>query len=94
MIAHHTVGGCPLEVGDLIASGTLAGPETDSFGCFLEGTNGGKQAIDLSPSMQRIYLQDGDSVNIRGWCGDDDLGLVGFGDCEGTILESIKPSWM
>jgi fumarylacetoacetase len=94
MIAHHTVGGCPLEVGDLIASGTLAGPGPESFGCFLEGTNGGKQSIELSATMKRTYLEDGDSLNIRGWCGDDEWSLVGFGDCEGTILSSIKPSWM
>ncbi|KIW12743.1 fumarylacetoacetase [Exophiala spinifera] len=94
MIAHHTVSGCPLEVGDLIASGTLAGPEPGSFGCFLEGSNGGKQGIDISATMRRTYLEDGDSINIRGWCGEDDLSLVGFGDCEGTILPPIRPAWM
>ncbi|EXJ63181.1 fumarylacetoacetase [Cladophialophora yegresii CBS 114405] len=94
MLAHHTVGGCPLEVGDLIGSGTISGTEPGTLGSFLEASNGGKRSFDLSATIRRTFLEDGDSVVIRGWCGDDDSNLVGFGECSGTILPSIKPSWI
>ncbi|KIW13899.1 fumarylacetoacetase [Exophiala spinifera] len=94
MLAHHTVGGCPLEVGDLVGSGTISGPEPGTLGSLLEASNGGKNSYDLSATIRRTFLEDGDSVVIRGWCGDDDSNIVGFGECSGTILPSIKRSWM
>lgn len=94
MIAHHTIGGCPLEVGDLIGSGTISGVDPGTLGSFLEASEGGKRSFNVSPTIQRTFLEDGDRVTIRGWCGDDDLNTVGFGECSGTILPALKPSWL
>lgn len=94
MIAHHTIGGCPLEVGDLIGSGTISGVDPGTLGSFLEASEGGKRSFNVSPTIQRTFLEDGDCVTIRGWCGDDDSNTVGFGECSGTILPALKPSWL
>ncbi|KAH8705741.1 hypothetical protein BGW36DRAFT_413569 [Talaromyces proteolyticus] len=94
MIAHHTIGGCPLEVGDLIGSGTISGTEPGTLGSLLEASNGGKRAHHLSPTINRTFLEDGDRVTIRGWCGSEKLELVGFGECSGTILSASKPAWL
>jgi len=94
MIAHHTIGGCPLEVGDLIGSGTISGTESGTLGSFLEASNGGKRSYDVSSTIKRTFLEDGDRVTIRGWCGGDDSELVGLGECSGTILPAPKPSWL
>jgi len=88
MLAHHTIGGCPLEVGDLIGSGTISGTDPGSVGSFLELTNGGKKELELAGGVKRKFLQDGDSIVIKGWCGKDDASIVGFGECEGTIVPS------
>lgn len=94
MIAHHTIGGCPLEVGDLIGSGTISGTEPGTLGSFLEASGGGKRSYDVSPTIQRTFLEDGDRITIRGWCGCDSSRLVGFGDCAGRILPAPRPSWL
>ncbi|KIW97421.1 fumarylacetoacetase [Cladophialophora bantiana CBS 173.52] len=94
MIAHHTIGGCPLEVGDLIGSGTISGAEPGTLGSLLEASHGGKRSYDVSPTIKRTFLEDGDRVTIRGWCGGDYSELVGFGECSGTILPAPKPSWL
>ena len=94
MIAHHTIGGCPLEVGDLIGSGTISGTQPGTLGSLLEASNGGKTPYALSSTVTRTFLEDGDHVRITGWCGDRESGLVGFGDCSGTILPANWPSWL
>ena len=94
MIAHHTIGGCALEVGDLIGSGTISGTEPGTLGSLLEASNGGKRAYDLSSTIKRIFLEDCDSVTIKGWCGGEESGTVGFGECQGTILSACSPSWL
>jgi fumarylacetoacetase len=90
MLAHHTIGGCPMQVGDLIGSGTISGTEPGSLGSFLEASDGGKRVFELSNGIKRTFLEDGDSITIRGWCGKDGSNLVGFGDCEGTIEPARK----
>lgn len=90
MLAHHTVGGCPFKVGDLLGSGTISGTDPGSYGSFLEQSKGGKQAISLNAGVERTFLQDGDTVTFSGSCGDEDTGLVGFGECTGTILPARK----
>ncbi|KAJ5699214.1 hypothetical protein N7536_002227 [Penicillium majusculum] len=85
MLAHHTIGGCPMKVGDLIGSGTISGTEPGSLGSFLEASAGGTRTFELENGIQRKFLQDGDSISIRAWCGKDGSPLVGFGECEGTI---------
>jgi len=86
MIAHHSVTGCPLNVGDLLGSGTISGTEPGSHGSLLEQTGGGKQKVKLNGGAERMFIQDGDEIIMRGYCGGDEEGLVGFGECTGKIL--------
>jgi len=91
MLAHHTVGGCPMRPGDLLGSGTISGEDASSRGSLLEQNLGGKQKIQLSNGQERMFLADGDTVNIYGTCGSEDFGLVGFGVCSGQILKTSHP---
>jgi len=84
-IAHHTITGCNLRTGDLLASGTISGPEKDNRGSMLELSWNGKEPISLPNGEKRTFLEDGDVVTLKGWC--EGKGYrIGFGDCEGTIL--------
>lgn len=85
LVAHHTSGGCNLEAGDLLGSGTLSGPTPDSFGSMLEISRGGREAIQLPSGQTRRFLEDGDQVLYRGTCRRDGFVSIGFGDCRGTI---------
>lgn len=84
MLAHHTVGGCGLRTGDLVASGTVSGKEDEEHGCLLELTKNGKTPWKLSDGSELRYLEDGDVVMLTGVVGSPSSG-VGFGACEGTI---------
>jgi fumarylacetoacetase len=84
-LAHHTVNGCNLKVGDLLASGTISGPTPDSFGSLQELTWGGKNPLSLAGGGDRRFLQDGDTVTMRGW-GTRDGFRVGFGEVVGKLL--------
>ena len=86
LVAHHTVGGCNLRAGDLLGSGTLSGPAPESAGSLLELTAGGKQSIGLSNGETRIFIEDGDTVVMRGWAERDGLPRIGFGEVAGTVL--------
>lgn len=88
MLAHHTITGCNMNPGDLLGSGTISGTESKTQGSILEQT-GGKNPIKLDDGTERIFLEDGDSVVLRGMAGKEGS-YVGFGDCEGTILPAIK----
>jgi len=84
-LAHHTVNGCNLRPGDLLASGTVSGPMPDSLGCLLELTWRGSRPLTLPSGEQRTFLQDGDRVTLTGWC--QGAGYrVGFGEVTGKIL--------
>ncbi|TFB07283.1 Fumarylacetoacetase [Trichoderma ghanense] len=85
MIAHHTVGGCPLRAGDLLGSGTISGTEPRERGSLLEMTEGGKADVQLEKGGVRRFIEDGDSVTMRGYCEKNGV-RIGFGDCEGKIL--------
>jgi fumarylacetoacetase len=85
MIAHHTVNGCNLRTGDLIASGTLSGPEVDSFGSLLEATLNGTQPFTLPSGESRTFLEDGDEVIFRACCSRSGYRTIGFGECRGVI---------
>jgi len=85
MISHHTIGGCPLRAGDCMGSGTISGTEARERGSLLEMTEGGKSDIQLEKGGVRRFIEDGDSVMMRGYCEKDGL-RIGFGDCEGRIL--------
>jgi len=84
MIAHHTVNGCNLQPGDLLASGTISGPAPRSFGSLLERTTGGAQALTLPDGCMRTFLEDGDTVVLRGEARRGDL-HIGFGEARGTV---------
>ncbi len=89
-LVHHTSGGCRLRPGDLLASGTISGPTRDSFGSFLELAWGGKEPVQLPNGETRSYLEDGDTLTLRGWCEKDGL-RIGFGEASGKILASAQP---
>lgn len=84
MVAHHTVGGCNLNTGDLIASGTVSGAEDMEHGCLLEFTQGGKKDFRLTDGSSRVYLYDGDIVRFTGRARSAGLS-IGFGDCIGQV---------
>jgi fumarylacetoacetase len=86
MVTHHTVNGCNLQPGDLLGSGTLSGPTLDQAGALIELTTGGKNPIQLPQGETRTYLEDGDSVTLRGWCEKEGAVRIGFGECVGTVL--------
>lgn len=90
MLAHHTVSGCNLRTGDLFGSGTVSGTEPDSLGSMLEQTQAGKQTVKLNDGSERRFIQDGDTVVVRGVAGDVDGALVGFGECTGQILPAVE----
>lgn len=89
MLAHHTVGGCGLRTGDLIASGTVSGEKEHEHGCLLELTKNGKQASKLSDGSELRYLADGDEVAYEAVVGDGSAG-VGFGACVGVVKPARK----
>ena len=86
MLTHHTVTGCNLQPGDLFGSGTLSGPTLDQAGALIELTTGGKNPLTLSNGEQRTWLEDGDTVILRGWCEKAGAARIGFGECAGTVL--------
>jgi len=83
-LAHHTVGGCNLQPGDLLASGTISGATEDSRGCMLELTWRGANPLKLQGGEERKWLEDGDILSITGWCQGEGY-RVGFGEVSGTI---------
>jgi fumarylacetoacetase len=84
-LAHHTVGGCNLQPGDLLASGTISGETEESRGCMLELTWRGANPLKLPSDETRKWLEDGDTLSISGWCQGDGY-RVGFGEVSGKIL--------
>ncbi len=84
-IAHHTINGCNLRVGDLLASGTISGREPDSFGSMLELAWGGKKLLALPGGVTRSFIEDGDTVIMRGFAEKSGI-RVGFGEVKTTIL--------
>ncbi len=88
-IAHHTSSGCPMRVGDLLGSGTISGPEKESRGSMLELSWGGKEPVTLEAGAERAFLEDGDTVTLRGWAQGEGY-RIGFGDCTGRILPALK----
>ncbi|KUF10370.1 fumarylacetoacetase [Pseudoponticoccus marisrubri] len=83
-LCHHTTSGCPMRVGDLLGSGTISGPDRDSRGSLLELSWGGKEPLTLEGGETRSFLQDGDTLTLRGAATGDGY-RVGFGDCTGTV---------
>ena len=90
MVAHHTINGCNLQPGDFFGSGTLSGPTLDQAGALIEITEGGKNPVALPNGETRTFLEDGDTVTIRGWCEKPGAARIGFGECVGTILPALN----
>jgi fumarylacetoacetase len=86
MVAHHTVNGCNLQPGDFFGSGTQSGPNHEEAGSLLELSKGGKQPLALQNGETRTFLQDGDSVIMRGRCEKEGVKAIGFGEVVGTVL--------
>ena len=84
-LAHHTVNGCNINIGDMMASGTISGTKENSFGSMLELSWGGSNPIQLKDSSERKFIEDGDTVTMRGYAQNGDI-RVGFGEVTTTVL--------
>jgi fumarylacetoacetase len=84
-LAHHTVNGCNINVGDMMASGTISGPEEGSFGSMMEITWRGTKPMKMKDGSERKFINDGDTVIIRGYAEKDGV-RVGFGECASKAL--------
>jgi fumarylacetoacetase len=91
MVAHHTSNGCNLEVGDLMGSGTVSGPEPESWASLLELSRGGREPILLPTGETRRFLEDGDEVVLRGYCERAGFARIGFGECRAVVEPAVKP---
>jgi fumarylacetoacetase len=87
-LAHHTINGCPMRIGDLLASGTISGPDPDSLGCLLEITRRGQNPVHFEDGSQRNFMQDGDRITLRGYAEKDGI-RVGFGEVTGKVLPAL-----
>jgi len=83
LLAHLTSNGARLRTGDLLATGTVSGPEPESWGSLMEITWGGRDPIPLADGQKRTWIEDGDTVSIRGWCGAQKV--VSVGEVEATV---------
>jgi len=86
MLAHHASNGCNLRTGDLLASGTVSGPDEGSQGCLLELTRRGASPITLPSGEARKFLQDGDEVIMRGFLECEGGARIGTGECSGRVV--------
>src|SRR6202043_3098874 len=84
-LVHHASSGCAMNVGDLLGSGTISGPDKHERGSLVEISWNGSEPVELASGIVRTFLEDGDSLVMRGWCQGDGY-RVGFGEVEGTIL--------
>lgn len=86
LVAHHTINGCNLQPGDLLGSGTLSGAALGDAGSLLELTLGGKNPVTLPNGERRSFLEDGDTLILRGYCERHGAVRIGLGECVGTIM--------
>lgn len=89
LLAHHTSNGCNLRSGDLMASGTISGPEPESRGSLIERTWRGRDPLQLPNGETRTFLVDGDEVIMRAYCERPGFARIGFGDCRGMIVPAL-----
>ena len=88
-LAHHTVNGCNINAGDMMASGTISGPTKDSYGSMLELSWAGKEPITLDTGDVRTFIEDGDTITMRGWCTNGTM-RIGFGEVRTKLLPAIE----
>jgi fumarylacetoacetase len=86
LVTHHAMGGCNLRPGDLLASGTVSGPTKEERGCLLELTWRGSEPLTLPGGETRAFLEDGDLVEIAGWCEATGMRRIGFGTATGVVV--------
>jgi fumarylacetoacetase len=87
-LAHHTINGCNLQVGDMYASGTISGPSPGSFGSMLELSWNGKKKLHLEDGTERTFIEDGDTIILKGFAEKEGV-RIGFGECRGTVFEAV-----
>lgn len=90
-LAHHTVNGCPVNAGDMMGSGTLSGPTPDSYGSMLELSWRGEKPIQLKEGGDRKFIEDNDTVIIRGHCSAKNTPRIGFGEVSTKLLPVFQP---
>lgn len=87
-LAHHTVNGCNVRVGDMMASGTISGPDEHEFGSMLELAWKGTKPIPMKDGSTRLFMNDHDSCTLRGWAEKDGV-KIGFGECKSKLLPAL-----
>jgi fumarylacetoacetase len=88
-LTHHTINGCRINSGDMMGSGTISGPTPDSFGSMLELSWGGKNPLKLNDGTERKFINDNDTVIIKGYCENNEV-RIGFGECSSKLLPAIE----
>lgn len=91
MLAHHASGGCNLQPGDLLGSGTISGPTPASAGSLLEATEGGRHPLRLSSGEERVFIEDGDEITLKATARRAGFVPIGFGACHARILAASVP---
>ena len=86
-LAHHTVTGCNVKIGDLIASGTISGPGENAQGCLMELTRNGQSPLQLNDGSALTYLRDGDTVVMKAAANKNGI-RVGFGEVSGSVVSA------
>lgn len=84
-LAHHTINGCNVNVGDMMGSGTISGPEPQEYGSMMELSWKGTKPLKLNDDSERKFINDHDTVILRGYCKNETI-RVGFGECKATVL--------
>lgn len=87
-LAHHTVNGCNVNVGDMMGSGTISGPEPHEYGSMMELSWKGTKPLKLNDGSERKFINDNDTVILRGYCQNDKV-RIGFGECRAKLLPAI-----
>ena len=88
-LCHHAIGGCAMNAGDLLGSGTISGPNKSEYGSLMEVSWAGREPFTLDTGETRTFIEDGDTLTLRGNAKGDGY-LIGFGDCVGTILPAVE----
>lgn len=89
MVTHHTLNGCALRPGDVLGTGTLSGPKLEEAGCLLELSQGGKRAVSLANAETRMFLEDGDVLELAAHCEREGAVRIGFGVARGIVLPAL-----
>ena len=87
-LAHHTVNGCNINIGDMMASGTISGPTADSFGSMMEISWRGTKPVKLKDGSERKFINDNDTVIMRGYAQKENV-RIGFGECRAKVLPAL-----